>query len=126
MGNNQLFREIPPYDLVELILKHFIPDMNSFNYTFSKQDIIQKNIIMNITQHIETLKTYYLKCKVIKYLSDINEKSIITILRQILKPHGFNIKSKEKYMNEQKFLIYSLYKLDNTNYKVYELTMIFD
>ena len=126
MGNNQLFHEIPPYYLVEQILKHFIPDMNSFCYTFSRQDIIDKNTLFKIIPLLEKLKTYYLKCKVTKYLSEINPKNIITVLRQILKPHGLNIVSKEKYKNKHKFLLYSLQKIKKNNNIEYNLTMKFD
>ena len=126
MGNNQLFHEIPPFDLVEKILKHFIPDMISFNYTFSRQDIIDKNILIKIIPYLEKLRPYYLKCKTTKYLSEINAKNIITILRQILKPYGLNIVSKEKYKNKHKFLLYSLQKIEQNNNIEYNLTMKFD
>ena len=126
MGNNQLFREIPPFDLVEKILKHFIPDITSFNYTFSRQDIIDKNTLIKIIPDLEKLKQYYLKCKTTKYLSEINAKNIITILRQILKPYDLNIVSKEKYKNKHKFLLYSLQKIKQNNNKEYNLTMKFD
>jgi len=56
------------------------------------------------------LKKYYLKCKHNKYLENLNEKKIITLLRQILKPYDFNLRSIEKYDYNGKFLLYIIEK----------------
>ena len=85
MGNNQLFKEIPPFELVKKIMILLIPDMTSYSYTFTKTDLINKDFINNVKPYLEILRKYYLDCKAKKYFLNINEKSIITILRQILK-----------------------------------------
>lgn len=125
MGNNQLFKEIPPFELVEKIMTLIIPDMNSYTYIFTKTDLINKNFINNVKPYLEILRKYYLDCKAKKYFLNIDEKSIITILRQILKIHGYNLVTKEKYKLGQKYLMYNLIKNENLE-KKYDLTMFFD
>ena len=59
------------------------------------------------------LKLYYLKCKHNKYLDQINEKKLITLFRQILKPYNFKIIAIEKYENSSKYLLYIIKKIDS-------------
>lgn len=125
MGNNQLFKEIPPFGLIEKIMTCIIPDMNSYSYVFTKTDLINKDFINNIKPHLEILRKYYLDCKAKKYFLNIDEKSIITILRQILKVHEYNLTTKEKYQFGTKSLMYSLNK-NNISEKKYDLLMHFD
>ena len=47
-------------------------------------------------------------CKARTYLNDLNEKNIVTILRQILKHFNYNIISKEKYLRGEKFILYNI------------------
>jgi hypothetical protein len=49
-----------------------------------------------------------LPCKARTYLNDLNEKNIVTILRQILKHFNYNIISKEKYLRGEKFILYNI------------------
>ena len=51
---------------------------------------------------------YYIPCKARTYLNDLNEKNIITILKQFIKTKGYTIISREKYSNKKKFIIYQL------------------
>ena len=62
------------------------------------------------------LEQYYLPCKARTYLNDLNEKNIVTILRQCLKTKGYTICSREKYLKGDKFIIYSLCPLDQKQY----------
>ena len=43
-------------------------------------------------------------------MENLNEKKLITLLRQILRVHNFNINSIEKYNNGEKFLLYIIEK----------------
>ena len=60
---------------------------------------------------VDELEKYYLPCKAKVYLSDINERKCITILRQFLKSQGYTLISKEKYINKKKLLIYQVIPL---------------
>lgn len=57
---------------------------------------------------INELRQYYLPCKQDKYLTNINTKSVITIVRQLLKTIGYNIRGIEKVIDNKKEMIYKL------------------
>lgn len=109
---NQLFREDIDFSfLLNLINECFNIELNdSTNYSFSKKIIINKNIVTIIDNKIDFLKKYYIKCKHKIYLENLNEKKIITLLRQLLKTHDFDLKAKEKYENGKKYLLYTISK----------------
>jgi len=82
-------------------------------YNFSKNTIISRNIISKINNYIEEIKKYYIICKQKIYLEDLNEKKVITLLRQLLRTNNFELKSKEKYDNGKKYLLYTITKKKN-------------
>ena len=59
----------------------------------------------------DELLRYYIPCKAKKYLTDLNEKKCITILRQFLKMQNHTLMSKEKYVNGKKILFYQVIPL---------------
>jgi hypothetical protein len=126
---NQLFsKEYPPYDLVKKIVYTLInKDLtDNIYYEFSKKNMVLKKILERINEYIPILKEYYLKCKHEKYLENLNEKKIITLFRQILRPYNYTIKSYEKYDNSEKYLLYVLEKKKSTGIKKIDSTINFD
>jgi len=110
---NQLFsKEPPPFELVNKIFYFLInKELNgNIYYEFSKKNLSIKKIIEKIDEYIVLLKEYYLKCKHKKYLENLNEKKLITLFRQILRPYDYTITSIEKYDNNKKYLLYILEK----------------
>jgi hypothetical protein len=115
---NQLFsREYPPFELVNDIILLITNKQLDYNiyYEFTIKNLVNKNILSKINNYIVELKKYYLKCKHSKYLDNLNEKKLITLLRQILRPYEYIINSIEKYNNSQKFLLYIIEKKHNNN-----------
>ena len=114
---NQLFAKThPPFDLVKKIIGLLINyPFEDIYYEFTKKIIIEKKVLEKIEHYIEELKKYYLKCKHIKYLENIDEKKYITILRQILRPYNYSIKAYEKYNNGEKYLLYVIMKNKDDN-----------
>jgi len=114
---NQLFSKIyPPFDLVKQIVGLLINyPFEDIYYEFTKKIIIEKKILERIQPYIDELKKYYLKCKHVKYLENIDEKKYITILRQILRPYNYSIKAYEKYNNGEKYLLYVIMKNKEEN-----------
>lgn len=116
-NKNQLFRKDVPFDF----LSNFINDCfnielnNSINYSFSKKTLVNKNINDIILKHMTELEKIYIKCKHKIYLENLNEKKIITLLRQLLREHYYELKAKEKYENGKKFLLYSITKKNISN-----------
>ena len=110
---NQLFSKEPPsFDLVkEIIFTLFNKELNnSIYYEFTVKSLVNKKSVSKIEEYITELKKYYLKCKHNKYLENLNEKKLITLLRQILKLYDFSVNSIEKYNNGEKFLLYTIEK----------------
>lgn len=126
---NQLFsKEPPPFDLVKKIVYVLInKDLNdNIYYEFSKKNLVIKKIIEKINDYVLVLKEYYLKCKHEKYLENLNEKKLITLFRQILRPHNYSITSYEKYDNGEKYLLYVLEKKKSISLKKIDSTINFD
>ena len=125
---NQLFSKIPPFNLVVKILQNLInKELNdSIYFEFSRKNLLNKNIIEKINIIIPELKEYYLKCKHKKYLEKLNEKKIITIFRQILRPYDFSINALEKYNNGEKYLLYIIEKKKNLTLKKIDSLISFD
>ena len=116
-SKNQLFRRQPTKELALEIINSFgLKDFND-NRNFSRQDLISLKTV-EIIQELKTeLEKYYLPCKARTYLNDLNCKNVITILRQIVKPHGYVVYSREKYIRGDKFIIYQLIPSEQRFYR---------
>jgi len=122
MNKNQLFKKLPPIDLFERLVKIYgLTDINDCR-KFTKDHLIKNRTLEKIEGLREELEEYYLPCKTTKYLSDLDEKKLITILRQIAKVFDYHVTSNEKYLNSKKVLQYSLEKngvmFDDINYNL--------
>jgi hypothetical protein len=122
MNKNQLFKKLPPIDLFERLVKIYgLTDINDCR-KFTKDHLIKNKTLEKIEGLREELEEYYLPCKIIKYLMDLDEKKLITILRQIAKIFSYHVISNEKYLNSKKVLQYSLEKngvmFDDVNYNL--------
>lgn len=126
MKKNQLFRKLPTIDLFERFVKIFgLIDINDCR-KFTRETLIKNHTLERFEGFREELMEYYIPCKAEKYLNGLDEKKLITILRQIGKVYDYNVISNEKYLNSRKVLQYSLeknVKLDdyvNYNLKIIE------
>lgn len=122
MNKNQLFKKMPPIDLFERLVKIYgLTDINDCR-KFTKDHLIKNKTLEKIEGLREELEEYYLPCKTTKYLTDLDEKKLITILRQIAKIFDYHVTSNEKYSNSKKVLQYSLEKnnpiFDDVNYNL--------
>ena len=125
---NQLFREnVDIVFLSKFFLDCFNIELNnSINYSFPKKTILNKNIFEIIESNMDTLKKYYVKCKHKIYLENLNEKKIITLMRQLLRIHDFELRAKEKYENGKKYLLYTITKKSQNNFKKINSIINFD
>lgn len=104
--SKQLFKLEPKINILLEIIKCFGIDNLNEEKTFSRDILIKIDSVNKIKQlH---LKKYYLPCKSKIYLNNLNEKKIITILRHFLKFFNYTLKSKEKYINKKKIIIYRI------------------
>ena len=76
-----------------------------------KMDTVQKIILLK-----DELEKYYLPCKARTYLNDLNEKNVVTVLRQCLRTQGYTVNSREKYLKGEKFIIYNICLLEYKKY----------
>lgn len=113
---NQLFRKIPSIEIIIKVVETFGFRSLSDRRCFSRTDLIKLNTVKSITELKPELEQYYLPCKARTYLNDLNEKNVVTILRQLIKTQGFTICSREKYCKGDKFIIYNLCPIDQKAY----------
>lgn len=117
MKKDQLFKKNPSNELFNKVLESFgLVDLED-KRSFSRKDLKYIKTVEKINSLKSELEECYLPCKARTYLNGLNEKNVITILRQILKTRNYSITSREKYMKGSKFIIYTLCKLESKKYK---------
>lgn len=102
-----LFRTIPTRDLI----------FNIFNslglhigHVFTR-DSFDLNLALEL---IAELKPYYFDCKSADLFTNINEKRLITIMRQCFKLHGYTLKGRETTRAGHKIIQYTVSKDDDS------------
>jgi len=110
MKKNQLFCKLPTLVLFERFVKIYgLTDINDCR-KFTRDILITNQTLERFDGFREELEEYYIPCKSEKYLYDMNEKKLVTVLRQIAKVFDYNVISNEKYLNAHKVLQYALEK----------------
>lgn len=105
---NQLFIIKPTQDLILKIINTLgIKDLKD-NHEFSLLDMNKIDTVKKIKELETEIKKYYLPCKQKIYLENWNYKTCITIARQFLKTIDYDINSREKFINNKKYLLYKL------------------
>ena len=107
----QLFITKPPIELLIKIINGFglnnLKDKKEFCYL----DMNNLNTLTIFHNLEDELRKYYIPCKQKIYFNDIKlltNKEAITILKQLLKIHDYDLNSREKFIKGVK---YSLYKI---------------
>ena len=117
MPKNQLFRVLPDETIINKMLLAFglvsLKDTNNF----SRRDLETLETVKVIENMKLELEKYYLPCKSRNYLTNLNTKNVVTVLRQFVKIYGYSIQSQEKYSQGDKFIIYGLTKYENKLYR---------
>jgi hypothetical protein len=102
---DNLFREHVSTEVVSDILKMLKFDGINDNRLFSTKNIDVSLFDMAVI----ILEPYYIPCKAKKYLyGNMTAHRVLTILRQILKPVGYNIHGQEKTMGRKKEMVYQI------------------
>ena len=105
---NQLFRHSPDEKVTLQLLSLFGIQNFEDNHTFTRKNLEDLQTVENMNKLIDSLSLYYIPCKAKKYLSELNEKKCITVLRQFLKVHNYTLFSKEKFVKGDKQLYYQI------------------
>lgn len=124
MPINQLFSKKPPIDLINKIfvsMGHLgVHDKREFSKLSFTKEVIEK-----MQTHLDSLAEFYIMSKRKIYLSDINSKKIITVLKQIIRLHDYKLISREKFIKEFNKKI-TVYTVNSTKPKRPNLSLSFD
>lgn len=109
MPKNQLFKIVPDLQIIQAILEAFGLDDIEDTRIFTKEHMKDVDTVQKITDLKDKLEEYYIPCKSKKYLTDLNEKKCITILRQFIKIHHYKCIGMEKSIKGNKCMTYRLF-----------------
>lgn len=108
---NQLFREHPAEELVYRVCHVFGLSGIQDRKWFSKQDMQSNGTINKLNACLlDDLKSIYIRCKARSYLTDIDDKLALTILRQLLKTQGYKVVTRTVQYRGQRVTQYQLNK----------------
>ena len=131
---NQLFISKPPIELLQTLIKSV--GFKNFNdkKEFCYLDMDRLNTL-SVFHNLETeLSKYYLPCKKKIYFNDIKNltnKEAITILKQLLKIHDYDLSSREKFIKGIKYSVYKIITKQDKMFNLHknknkEITIVFD
>ena len=104
---NQLFHEQPSKELVYKYCRLYGLSGMQDRKWFSKDHINMSKL----TALIDDLKTIYIKCKARSYLTDIDSKIALTVLRQLVKTFGYKLKTQTVTQTGKRVRVYQLNKI---------------
>ena len=104
--HKNLFREIPPWPLIEDVLSMLGLSKHP-PFTFQRSEISLEQSI----DAVSLLEPYYIPSKARQFLSHTDEKRWITILRHVLEHHGWSVVSKETTRDKKKTIVYSVQRV---------------
>ena len=108
MTINQLFKKIPPKEILITLLNLYGIDNFEDSKFFTKKNLCKYDLINNLNNISTNFEEYYLPCKFKIYFKNLTLKKSITILRQLLKLYDYYIKSHEKYIKGEKIIMYQI------------------
>jgi len=110
---NQLFKRMPTSSELEIILNCYkLKGLDDYS-TFTYASIIFYDTINELYKINHILLDIYLPCK-INYITNLNKKKAITMLRQICKLYDKKICYDIYISNKMKFIKFNIYNPDTT------------
>ena len=100
-----IFREKPPIELVNNILKnmgfeHGLTDTK----TFTKDQLIDDKV----EEWISLLEPYSIPCKARRFLDYLTKEKLITVIRHIIRVHNFDLRTQERVLCGVKKTVYRI------------------
>nr|QDY52159.1 hypothetical protein 4_39 [Mimiviridae sp. ChoanoV1] len=131
MPINQLFCKKPNTEILEKVLECFDLKNLQDDKQFTRKYLKDFGTVKKIEEIMTYLSEYYIPCKGEKYLTELNEKKVITILRQIVKCFSYFIFSKERYIKGEKNITYQIMPINKKDIlrlkkKDEQYTLMFD
>jgi len=92
-NNESLFREKPPLELVNIVLKSMGFESGIIDTRpFTKDDLREENM----DEWLPELEAYYIPCKARRFLDSLTRDKFVTIIRHILRVHNFDLRTQER------------------------------
>jgi hypothetical protein len=100
----RLFRTAPPKEFVIEILQHLrLLGLHDLRW-FTREELV----LDTLDEWLPLLEPYYLPCKAKRFLNEMDSTRIITILRHILQPHGYELHTQERMYKTSKTTLYQI------------------
>ena len=113
--NKRLFRKIPYREFVNEILEHLKLQGLQEKRWFTKDELHMETV----DEWLPILEPYYIPCKAKRFLLNVTSSRVITILRHILHPLGYDLRTQERMYKLQKTTMYQIY---TTNEPIVDLS----
>ena len=104
----QLFKEVPSEEFMTTFLHCYGLKGLDDTSEFSKHTLRDRNTVNHLYELIPEMVIYYIPCKAKKYLSDLNDDRVITVLRQFLRLFEYELFKKERVIQKRKMIFYSI------------------
>ena len=109
---HQLFRKEPPYEVCLQVLQAFgLWSFYDCRY-FTRKNIERECTVQKLIEMQPMLCEYYLPCKARAYLSNLNAKNAVTVLRHFARVNNCRVSSSEKYHKGEKYIVYVILRND--------------
>lgn len=108
-----MFRETPPKDLVSQVLQGLgFRGLEDLRW-FSKDELRTESQ----NEWLPLLEPYYLPCKAARFLHRglLGSQDCVTVLRHIVRPHGYELATVERTYNGKKQPLYQIQSLRDTH-----------
>ena len=102
---SKLFRELPPLDIVNLMLV----ELGFTGIIDTKLFCAEELNNTTVEVCVPLLEPYYLPCKAKRYLDILDSRRIITILRHVLPLHGYRLQCYERLHLGKKRTVYQMH-----------------
>jgi hypothetical protein len=113
--NKRLFRKIPSGEFVNEILEQLKLQGLQEKRWFTKDELYMETV----DEWLPLLEPYYIPCKAKRFLLNVTSSRVITILRHILHPLGYDLRTQERMYKLQKTTMYQIY---TTNEPIVDLS----
>jgi hypothetical protein len=109
MKINQLFTRIVERELAERLVSCIGLEGINDGRNFTKYDLIRVKAVENFKENfLDEISTYYLPCKARLYLVNMNEKKLLTVIKQVLRLHDFCVIARERNHGSKKIIVYRI------------------
>lgn len=108
MKINQLFTKTVELGVAERLVRCIGLDGIDDGRTFTRFDLQRVDAVAKFAAIECELREYYLPCKARLYMEDMTDKKVLTVVKQVLRLHGYALQSREKNSGSKKIIVYRI------------------